>query len=69
MRAWEIKVWKTANVGIDYVTVVMAVIFIYAVIYWFVLGKKTFTGVKRVEHENTAFTTPITTPTTAVDDG
>lgn len=27
----------------------MAIIFTYAIIYWFVWGKKVFVGVKRVE--------------------
>jgi len=34
----------------DYVSVVIAIIFFYAVVYWFVRGRKTFKGVKRV-HE------------------
>lgn len=38
-----------ADKGIDYATVVMAIIFTYAIIYWFVWGKKVFEGVKRVE--------------------
>ncbi|KAL7272765.1 hypothetical protein RUND412_004412 [Rhizina undulata] len=40
---------KGSNMNYD--TVVMAVIFVYLIVYWFREGKKTFTGVKRVEVE------------------
>ncbi|KAL7268542.1 hypothetical protein RUND412_008831 [Rhizina undulata] len=37
--------------NMNYVTVVMAVIFIYLIVYWFWEGKRTFTGVKRADGE------------------
>jgi choline transport protein len=39
---------------VDYVSVVMAIIFAYAITYWFLWGKETFTGVKRIEDNITA---------------
>jgi hypothetical protein len=34
---------------IDYVTVVMAIIVVYAIAYWFVRARKEFKGVERIE--------------------
>lgn len=33
---------------IDYVTVVMGAIVLYAIVYWFVRARRTFSGVSRV---------------------
>lgn len=41
----------------------MAIILVYAIIYWFVQGKKTFTGVKETEDGDIA--AAATAPTLA----
>ncbi|KAH8145159.1 uncharacterized protein LAJ45_10823 [Morchella importuna] len=40
--------------NMNYVSVVMAIIFVYAIAYWVLWGKETFTGVKRIEDNITA---------------